>query len=114
MNFWKAFQELPVVLQDGRYASLLQHDFGNPNAIWIAGFTPWQLASICPIPGEYLATECCHFYWIIDQPSSGHVERILFHSSEWITGFLMRSNSRSRVIRRPWWGRAFPAPVTRR
>jgi hypothetical protein len=36
---------------------LLQHDLGNPNAVWIAGFSPWQVASLGVIPGEYLATE---------------------------------------------------------
>src|SRR5262249_33515150 len=52
MNVRKSLEEKPIVFEHGSDARLLQHYFGNPNTVWVAGFAPRQIASIFVVPAQ--------------------------------------------------------------
>ena len=48
----EAFKKTPIVGNDGGRPGLLQHDFGNPYAIRVAGLAPGQLSLLSGEPFE--------------------------------------------------------------
>jgi hypothetical protein len=50
-------KESRVCREDPRYLGLLQHDFADEYAIWIAGVPPGEVAAGAPVPGEHAPTE---------------------------------------------------------
>jgi hypothetical protein len=57
----KALEEEAVVFENGGDARLLEHDFGKPDAVRVAGFTPGEIAAVFVIPAQESAAEsgCC-------------------------------------------------------
>ncbi len=53
----KALEENPVVVKHGGHARLLQHDFTEPDAIRVAGFSPRKVAAMLVVPAEQRAPE---------------------------------------------------------
>ena len=51
-NGGKGFKEAGVVGLDGFHAGLLEHDFGDPNAVGVAGMPPRQIAGVRRIPAK--------------------------------------------------------------
>ncbi len=56
-DIWKFFEKAFVVGKNGGDACLLQHDFGDPDAVGIAARAPRQVAFVAAIPGEEAALE---------------------------------------------------------
>ena len=46
-----------VVIEDGGDAGLLQHDFGDPDGVRIAGATPGEIAFVDVEPGKEVGAE---------------------------------------------------------
>ena len=46
-----------VVFEDGGDAGLLQHDFGDPDGVGVAGATPGEIAFVEVEPGEEVGAE---------------------------------------------------------
>ena len=59
----KFFEEAVVVGEDGGDASLLQHDFGDPNAIGIAAGAPGKRAAMRAKPVEEASAEGFERAW---------------------------------------------------
>ena len=57
-NIWEALEKQPVMFEDGRDASLLQHDLGEPDVVRISGSSPWQVATIVIVPAQQSSPEC--------------------------------------------------------
>jgi len=53
----KAAQEFVIVLDDRGHAGLLQHDFGEPDAVGIVVGAPRKVAGVSVIPSEEMAAE---------------------------------------------------------
>ena len=45
------------MIEDGGDAGLLQHDFGDPDGVGIAGATPGEIAFVEVEPGEEVGAE---------------------------------------------------------
>jgi hypothetical protein len=58
MNVGKSLEEKPVMFKHGGDTRLLQHYFGNPNAVGVAGFAPREIAPIFVVPMEKYAAKC--------------------------------------------------------
>src|SRR5215470_189266 len=48
----KFLQEQTIVLENGSDPRLLQHDFGNPDAVRVASCAPWKITAMVAVPGE--------------------------------------------------------------
>ena len=52
LNIRETLKENSVVVNDGRYARLLQHDFAEPDAIGIASLAPGKFAAMPVVPAQ--------------------------------------------------------------
>jgi hypothetical protein len=57
LNIRETLKEDSVVVNDGGYARLLQHDFAEPDAIGIASLAPGKFAAMPVVPAEQRAPE---------------------------------------------------------
>ena len=54
----EAAEEGLVVVDNGGYASLLEHDLGEPGAVGVADVAPGEFTGVAFVPGNELAPEC--------------------------------------------------------
>src|ERR1700685_3518698 len=54
---WETIDEDSVVVEYGRNAGLLQHDFAEPDAVRVARFAPGEITAMTVIPAEQAAAE---------------------------------------------------------
>ena len=57
LDGWKMFEETVVVWDGGSDASLLQHNFGEPDSVGISGAAPWEVSLELVKPGEKVFAE---------------------------------------------------------
>src|SRR5437868_14885493 len=83
-NRGKFLQEALVVFENRRYASLLQHDLGNPDAVWVASFAPWQRARVLAIPGQEISAKAARRRWRCEIDRLRHGETIVILYAAWV------------------------------
>jgi len=83
-NRGKFLQEALVVFENRRYASLLQHDLRNPDAVWVASFAPWQRALVLAIPGQQISAKAAGMRWLGEIDRVRHAEMIVILYAAWV------------------------------
>ena len=68
MNCGKTAQEFCVAPGDSGDASLLEHNFGDPDAVGVAGLAPGESAAVLVVPGKEGGVECGGFHSPLVKP----------------------------------------------
>jgi hypothetical protein len=75
LNRRKALEEGGIALDDYGDAGLLEHDFGDPDGVWIGGLAPGEIALAAVIPDEEFGSHAGD--GLLGGPAAaGHGERL--------------------------------------